>query len=120
MGLSEEEINARADEVEARFSLAEGEPAVCASLRSEARVHHWFVLLYQSLIFVLALAAVILLIGFLWRVSKNADIAAALQAAGGVVSGVAAGWVEKQRRDARLELRATQRLMERNNCKVPA
>lgn len=116
MAASEQAIVQRADQLEASLTVAAGEPAVCVSLRSEARMHQWFVLLYQTLIFVLALATVILLIGFLWRISKEADVAAGLQAAGAVVTGVAAGWVEKQRRDARLALSAAQRAMQRNRC----
>lgn len=119
MAPTEQAIVQRSHELEASLSLAAGEPAVCVSLRSEARMHHWFVLLYQALVFVLALATVILLIGFLWRISKEADVGAGLQAAGAVVTGVAAGWIEKQRRDARLQLRAATRAMERNKCQTP-
>ena len=116
MAGSEDAIEQLAEEITSSLTVGAGEPAVCVSLRSEERMHRLFVLLYQTLVFVLALATVILLIGFLWRISKDADVAAALQAAGAVVTGVAAGWLEKQRRDARLQLRATQRAMTRNNC----
>jgi hypothetical protein len=120
MATSEQLISQRADALESELTLKAGEPAVCVSLRTEARMHQWFVLLYQTLVFVLALATVLLLIGSLWRVWKDADVAAALQAAGAVVTGVAAGWVEKQRRDARVQLRAAHRAMTNNKCQAQA
>jgi hypothetical protein len=113
---TEEQIASRADELALSFQVIGAEPAVCVSLRSEERMQRAFVLLYQSLVFLLAVATVLLLISFIYRISKQADVTAGLQALGALVTGIAAGWLEKQRRDARLQLRATQRLLTKNNC----
>lgn|GEM_PF-6246288 len=90
--------------------------AICATLRRVERTQYYFMVFYQALMAVLALAALILLVACLWLISKNHDVASILTGAGTAVTGSVAVFLGTQRGDARKQLAAAEKGLADYHC----
>ena len=97
-------------------AMAPGEPAICVSLRREERLQYQFMAMYQWIVLVLAVATLGLLLAAAWSASQGVPIAALLEAAGAIVSGVAAKFLLDQRADARKAFNAAKKGLAKHSC----
>jgi hypothetical protein len=102
------------------------ESAICASLCREERLQYRFMVLYQVLVAILALATLLLLLLGMW-IAARAEWPALLASensgsliafAGSVVTGGAAIWLGNQRADARRAHEAAQKGLKENECQM--
>lgn len=98
---------------------AEGRPApsaLCASLIREEALQYRFMALYQILVFVLGLLAVILLVWASWLLVDDQAFEGIVAGAGVIVTSVGAVFLQRQRADARDAHTAAQAGLEVHSC----
>jgi hypothetical protein len=91
--------------------------AVCSYLHREVRIQFRFVIFYQVIMAVLSAATALLLIGSFWRLWEgHAGVEQIVTLAGGVVTGVAAGFLTKNVKGARKEYKSALKALKSSNC----
>ncbi len=94
----------------------EPSPVLCAALQREELLQFKFMVAFQGIILILALAVLALLLFAAWRVAAGAPYQALISGAGALVSAGAAIWFERQRADARDTHTAAQAGLEKYRC----
>lgn len=107
-------------EIEGAFgvgAMAPGEPAVCFALRREVRLQYRFMAMYQWIVLALSVVTLGLLIAAAWSAYQGLPIAALLESAGAIVSGVASKFLLDQRKDAQKTHKAALAGLAKHKCK---
>ena len=90
--------------------------ALCASLKREEQLQYRFMVTYQALVLALAVMVLALLAFAAYRIVDSAPFQGVIAGAGALISGTAAGFLIKQRADARDEHAAAQKGLAKYRC----
>ncbi len=90
---------------------------ICASIIREERLQYRFMVLFQSLVVLLALIALALLSVAAWSIGDEEAFQATVAGASMIVTGGAAAFFIAQRKDARDAHRAAQASLEKHRCR---
>lgn len=107
----------RSADAQAGEASVEGS-AICASLRRDEQSQWFFVQIFNVLVALIAAGTLGLLLVGLWQAASGATIAALLEGAAAVVTGLAAKWLLDRQKEARAVLRAIQRALHKYKCEA--
>ncbi len=90
--------------------------SLCESFKRQEKMQYGFMIFYQILVAIFAVAVVAALIFTVWRATTDGAGDAIAEMLGTIVGGGACGFVINQRRDARDTHVAAQAGLEKHNC----
>lgn len=90
--------------------------ALCASIKREENLQYQFMVLYQALIAILAVAALGLLLFAIWQLANDQVIVALTSGLGTLLSAGGSIFLVNQRKDAREAYKTAQAGLAKNNC----
>ena len=90
--------------------------AICAAIIREERLQYRFMVLFQTLVAVLAVLTLALLAWAAWSVANSEVFQGAVAGAGGIATGTGAGFLLRQRKDARDAHKGALASLEKHEC----